>query len=370
MMRSLTTDNMEFTIRRATYEDVDGIYDIMMEAYENLADKKMLFIDDKEFISTQIEQEGFCFVAETNDEKDLAAYLWVHFGGLYEGNLARHMGLTDEELLDSATLDSCCVKIKYRGNRLEKKLIHEAMLELERREVTHVVAKTHPSNIASLKSIMSGGLRPMMHLYEKGTERIVLYKSRKEDELKEFFQLYGEDMEPIQYIKERNKVHRDGDLHAASHIWIFRKNPDTGCLEVLLQKRADNKDSYPGCFDCSSAGHIGAGEEPMGAALRELGEELGIEADEENLTFLFKEEIDDTHDFYGRTFKNHEIDYIYIYNKPVDISLLHFQESEIQGIEWQDAYEVKKALEKGDERYCISLKIYTKVLDKICEENI
>lgn len=54
---------------------------------------------------------------------------------------------------------------------------------------------------------------------------------------------------------------------------------------MLLQKRSMNKDSFPGKFDTSSAGHIQAGDEPLESALRELGEELGIQATPEQLVF-------------------------------------------------------------------------------------
>ncbi len=49
-------------------------------------------------------------------------------------------------------------------------------------------------------------------------------------------------------------------------MWIVRKS-DEGA-EVLLQKRAMNKDSFPGRYDTSSAGHIQAGDEPEESAIK------------------------------------------------------------------------------------------------------
>ena len=86
-------------------------------------------------------------------------------------------------------------------------------------------------------------------------------------------------------VKERDKVHEDGDIHGTSHVWIARKNKE-GQRELLLQKRSADKDAYPGCYDISSAGHLPAGQEYLPSALRELYEELGIEAKEEELIFL------------------------------------------------------------------------------------
>ncbi|KAL1063420.1 hypothetical protein V6Z11_D13G141400 [Gossypium hirsutum] len=54
-------------------------------------------------------------------------------------------------------------------------------------------------------------------------------------------------------------VHRDGDYHKAVHVWNFAERTQ----ELLLQKRADCKDSWPGLWDISSAGHISAGDSSL-----------------------------------------------------------------------------------------------------------
>ena len=73
-------------------------------------------------------------------------------------------------------------------------------------------------------------------------------------------------------------------FHTGRHIY-GSYGEKYGRTEVLLQKRSMNKDSFPGKFDTSSAGHIQAGDEPLESALRELGEELGIQATPEQLVF-------------------------------------------------------------------------------------
>jgi isopentenyldiphosphate isomerase len=45
---------------------------------------------------------------------------------------------------------------------------------------------------------------------------------------------------------------------------------------VFLQKRSLAKDSAPGCWDSSCSGHLDAGEDYPAAAVRELGEEIGL----------------------------------------------------------------------------------------------
>ena len=47
--------------------------------------------------------------------------------------------------------------------------------------------------------------------------------------------------------------------------------------EMLLQKRADTVNSFPGRWDQTAAGHVDEGEDYTTAASRELAEEMGIE---------------------------------------------------------------------------------------------
>lgn len=88
--------------------------------------------------------------------------------------------------------------------------------------------------------------------------------------------------EPTERKKRRGDIHRDGDWHASVHIWVARRR--LGGMEFLLQKRAEDKDSFPGCWDAATTGHIDAGEDPISAAIRELGEEIGVKARRRSLS--------------------------------------------------------------------------------------
>ncbi|WP_103072609.1 NUDIX hydrolase [Aquimarina sediminis] len=82
-------------------------------------------------------------------------------------------------------------------------------------------------------------------------------------------------------IKLKSEAHRLGLYHASVHIWFFTKQG-----KVLVQKRADNKDTYPSLWDVSVAGHIGSGETPENSAIREINEEIGISISREELHFI------------------------------------------------------------------------------------
>lgn len=76
------------------------------------------------------------------------------------------------------------------------------------------------------------------------------------------------------------EAHEKGLLHRAFSVFIFNSQ---GML--LLQQRALGKYHTPGLWTNTCCSHPFPGEEVKAAAIRRLGEELGITAD---LTFLFK----------------------------------------------------------------------------------
>lgn len=78
----------------------------------------------------------------------------------------------------------------------------------------------------------------------------------------------------------RRECHLDPSLiHRSVCVLVF-----DGDGQLYLQKRSANKDLYPGEWDLSATGHVRAGETPDEAAVRELREELGVEASLERLT--------------------------------------------------------------------------------------
>ena len=74
-------------------------------------------------------------------------------------------------------------------------------------------------------------------------------------------------------VKDRDAVHRDGDLHRVFHCLIVAGRLDG---VAVLQLRAKRKAAYPGLLDLSAAGHLASGEEPLDG-IREIAEELGVD---------------------------------------------------------------------------------------------
>ena len=60
----------------------------------------------------------------------------------------------------------------------------------------------------------------------------------------ELFDVIDSKGNPAGQIVSREKAHAEGIPHRTAHIWIIRKKE--GRAQILLQKRSQNKDSFPG----------------------------------------------------------------------------------------------------------------------------
>ena len=170
----------------------------------------------------------------------------------------------------------------------------------------------------------------------------------------EIFDIVDEKGQPTGETVTRSQAHAEGIRHRTAHIWVVRENGEK--TEVLLQKRAMNKDSFPGRYDTSSAGHIQAGDEPLESAVRELAEELGIQADPDDLKFAGTFPIQYEKEFHGKPFKDNEIAFVYIYDEEVGIDNLTIQKEELDSVEWFDLEKVYQACQPPrDEKFCVPM---------------
>jgi isopentenyl-diphosphate delta-isomerase type 1 len=72
-------------------------------------------------------------------------------------------------------------------------------------------------------------------------------------------------------VKPRAEVHRLKLPHRAIHVFVFNQ-----AGQLYLQRRSLKKDTAPGKWVSSCSGHVDSGENYMVAAIRELGEEIGL----------------------------------------------------------------------------------------------
>jgi 8-oxo-dGTP pyrophosphatase MutT (NUDIX family) len=87
-------------------------------------------------------------------------------------------------------------------------------------------------------------------------------------------------------VVSRAVMRRDNLRHRSVGILVMNS-----AGEVLVHRRAETKDVWPGQWDIAAGGVVESGEAAEAAARRELGEELGIEGTE--MRFLGEADFED-----------------------------------------------------------------------------
>lgn len=153
---------------------------------------------------------------------------------------------------------------------------------------------------------------------------------------------------------DRTVAHRTGARHRTTHIWILRRRE--GRVQILLQKRAKFKDSFPGCYDISSAGHIPAGVDFIESGLRELQEELNITIDGHELIDCGLHYIFAKNEFHGLPYVDNQVAKVFLLWMDVEAEELTLQEEEIESVMWMDFEECKEAVRNRTIPNCIDIR--------------
>jgi isopentenyldiphosphate isomerase len=141
--------------------------------------------------------------------------------------------------------------------------------------------------------------------------------------------------------KSKSAVHRDGDWHISVHVWLL-----TPRNHLLLQRRADEKENYPGLWDVSVAGHISAGETAMEAAVREANEEIGIDLGHDGFDFLCR--IPEAVVLRGGRYRDNEIHDIYLVRKALDPGAFVLQPGEVAAVRLVEVQELARMVARMD----------------------
>lgn len=74
----------------------------------------------------------------------------------------------------------------------------------------------------------------------------------------------------------RGIAHTYGILHQTTNVLLVSPRSSPEEVKVYLQKRSQKKRLFPGAWTVSCGGHMGTSIDPVKAAVREAGEELGL----------------------------------------------------------------------------------------------
>lgn len=227
---------------------------------------------------------------------------------------------TDENFDETKKYRFNAIVAFLRVNRLKDRLLHETWSDSLREEVV-LVKKKYIKTISDM----------------------------------ELLDIVDENGNPTGAVMDRKTIHEMGYLHRTSHLWLLRKHE--GNIQVLVQKRAMEKDSHPGCYDISSAGHIPAGSDFKESAIRELEEELGVKADEEDLIFCGTRHIKYEEVFHHKKFKDNQVSNVYAIWLDTEEPQFILQKSEIESVMWMDYKDCRNKVQKKDKGFpnCIRM---------------
>ena len=169
----------------------------------------------------------------------------------------------------------------------------------------------------------------------------------------EILDIVDEEGKPTGKVIEREEAHRKGILHRTSHVWLLRKKNDK--VQILLQKRSHNKDSYPDCYDISSAGHIPAGVDFIPSALRELKEELGCNVDEDDLIYCGTRRLHFEEVFHGQPFLDNQVSNVYVLWLDREEKDFILQKEEVSEVKWFDFDDCFNKVKNDLIKHCIYL---------------
>ncbi|MDR2976171.1 MAG: NUDIX domain-containing protein [Streptococcaceae bacterium] len=147
----------------------------------------------------------------------------------------------------------------------------------------------------------------------------------------EQFDIYNARKERTGEFGTRGVALAAGQFRFVGHVIIF----DSTCEKVLIQKRREDKEAWPGYWDFTAGGSAIAGEEIYQAAERELFEEVGLKLDLSNtasrLTLSFHEGWDE----------------VYLVKQDVELTDLVIQAEEVAEVRWVTEEELRQLISTG-----------------------
>lgn len=146
----------------------------------------------------------------------------------------------------------------------------------------------------------------------------------------EYVDIYTQDRQFTGRTKPKSEPLAAGEYILIAHLVIFDSHGN-----MLIQQRQKDKVDWPGYWDITSGGGAMAGETSQQAALRELREELGIEADLSHtrpvLTVHYPLGFDD----------------YYILQQDIPLQALRIQQEEVMDVRWAGYEEIRLMTRQG-----------------------
>ena len=155
----------------------------------------------------------------------------------------------------------------------------------------------------------------------------------------------------------RRDAHARGAWHRSVGLWLYTADGD-----VVLQKRSHLKDTNPGKWQMSVAGHVASGQSVLDAVLSEAHEELGIKLKESDVEFVIvsaKSESGHTERF-G---KYVDSEYKCMFISKIERQDFKVNDMEVSAYEYRNMHDAFNRFRMKDTNYCPMTEQYADIAD-------
>lgn len=157
------------------------------------------------------------------------------------------------------------------------------------------------------------------------------------------------------YMKERNRIHTEGDWHKSVHVWIINKRK-----EILIQKRSQKNKISPGFWTISASGHVKAGTTPKQTAIEEVKEELGINLQPKEISFLTC--YHKSKNYPEKGLVDNEFNPIFVVRKEISLKEANINKKEVEKVKYIHFDELEAAIKSSKISFKPDKKRYHKIL--------
>jgi len=174
----------------------------------------------------------------------------------------------------------------------------------------------------------------------------------------EYLDIWNADGQPTGKKCLKDEAHQKGWFHPTVHIWFYTNTPS-----LLLQKRGLSKQTYPGFWDVSVAGHVSAGETILEGALREVKEEIGLDIKQTDLRLL---DVRKNTNRFENGIIDCEFQHVFLAKLDTAVSNLKIQEAEVDAVRLFSFEELQQCILKKQPDFTIvpaDMRYYQFVMD-------
>ena len=164
-------------------------------------------------------------------------------------------------------------------------------------------------------------------------------------------------------IVSKDYVHQNGLFHATVHVWFFDKSSS-----ILMQKRSLIKETFPGYWDVSVAGHVQMNEGLIDAAIRETREEIGIDITSKSLNLLtIRKNINE----FPNGIRDCEFQHVFLCKLTQPFQSLKMHDSEIDDLRLFSFDEINECILGNHQKFNlvpVDMNYYSYIIDEVKKE--